>query len=68
MIRIPEARWAGPEDSEWDLYYNDYEIWVNENYDMKYQKIAGRHMTFEQACEDDDLFGEFVEWWTDRTL
>jgi hypothetical protein len=68
MIGIPESRWAGPEDTDWDRYYGDYEVWLNDNYDMKAQMIAGRHITWEDACEDQDLFSEFVEWWTDRSL
>jgi hypothetical protein len=65
--QVPSARWAGPEDSKWDIYYNDYEVWLNDNYDMSTQMIAGRRMGWEQACEDEDLFDEFVEWWTDRS-
>jgi hypothetical protein len=65
--QIPAARWAGPEDSKWDIYYNDYELWLNENYDMKAQKIAGHFISWEDACESEDLLDEFIEWWTDRS-
>ena len=66
--QVPSARWAGPEDSDWDRYYADYEAWINEHYVMEDQKIFGIHMTWEQACEDEELFGQFVEWWTDRSV
>ena len=64
---VPSQRWALPEDTNWDKYYSDYELWVNENYDMEDQMIAGMHMTFEDALENDKMFGEFLEWWTDRS-
>ncbi len=64
---IPEARWAGPEDSKWDIYYGKFEGWLNENYDMESQSIFGQHMTWEQACEDEDLLDDFIEMWTDRS-
>jgi hypothetical protein len=66
-MQIPAARWAGPEDTDWDRYYADFEYWVNENYNMETQTIEGRQMTWEQACQDEDLFEAFVEWWTDRS-
>ena len=65
--RIPEARWAGPEDSKWDIYYNNFEVWLNDNYDMKSQSIFGHQMTWEQACEDEDLLDSFIDMWEDRT-
>lgn len=58
---IPEQRWALPTDSKWDKYENEYEVWLNDNYDMKCQSIAGRYMTWEEACEDEYLFDEFVQ-------
>lgn len=66
--QVPEARWAGPEDSKWDIYYNDYEMWLNDNYDMETQKVAGYHMTWEDACESEELLDEFIEWFTDRSV
>lgn len=59
--QVPSQRWALPTDSKWDKYEHAYEIWLNENYDMEGQYIAGRHMTWEEACEDEYLFDEFVE-------
>ena len=67
MIDIPEARWPGPEDSKWDKYYANFEGWVNENYDMEDQSIFGERMTWEDACESEDLLDRFIEWWEDYT-
>jgi hypothetical protein len=64
---IPEARWAGPEDSKWDIYYADFEVWLNDNYDMENSSIFGVQMSWEDACESDDLLDDFIEMWTDRS-
>ena len=61
---IPEARWAGPEDSDWDKYYNKFEQWLNENYDVETGAVFGH--TWEDACESEDLLNEFIDWYTDR--
>lgn len=58
---VPSQRWALPTDSKWDKYENEYEAWLNDNYDMPSQSIAGRQMTWEEACEDEYLFDEFVQ-------
>jgi hypothetical protein len=58
-------RLAGPPDTDWDKYYNDYEVWLNDNYDTETGLVFGK--TWEDACENEDLFQEFVEWWTDRS-
>lgn len=57
----PEARWPGPSDTKWDLYYNDYEQWVNDHYDVDTQSIFGRPMTYDQAIEDEALFDAYVD-------
>lgn len=64
---IPEARWAGPEDDKWDIYYGKFEGWLNENYDATTGTIFGEKMSWEQACEDEDLLDDFIEMWTDRS-
>ena len=63
---VPSQRWALPSDSDYDKYANDFEHWLNDNYDDKSQMIAGRHMTWEQACEDEWLFDVFLEEHLDR--
>jgi hypothetical protein len=62
---IPEARWAGPEDNDWDRYYGQFEWWLNENYNVDTGLVFG--YSWDDACESEDLFTEFVEWWTDRS-
>lgn len=62
---VPSQRWALPSDSKWDRYYDQFEGWVNDHYDMETQSIFGRSMTWEQACEDENLFDYFVEDWED---
>jgi hypothetical protein len=54
-----------PPESDWDRYYNDYEVWINDNYDTETGLVFGR--TWEEATEDEDLLQEFIEWWTDRS-
>jgi hypothetical protein len=61
MIEIPEQRWALPVDSDRDKYEYEYEHWLSENYDDASQSIMGRHMTWEQACEDEHLFDDFMD-------
>lgn len=55
--------WYPPEqsDSKWDIYYNDFELWLNEHYDMEAQSIAGTHMTWEDACESDALLDQYIQ-------
>ena len=61
MTKIPEARWAGPEDSLWDIHYADFERWVDDHYDMATQTILGIPMTWEEAAESDDLLDHYLE-------
>lgn len=65
--QIPSQRWALPEDSKWDIYYNDFEMWLNEKYDMETQAVAGHTLTWDEACESEDLLDIFIEWWTDTS-
>ena len=64
--QVPSQRWALPMDDPRDKYENEYEAWLNEHYDMKDQMIMGRRMTWEQACEDEWLFDDFMEMRNDR--
>jgi len=61
MSDIPEQRWALPTDNLRDKYEYEYEAWLNNNYDMTGQIIVGRRMTWEQACEDESLFDDFLD-------
>ena len=58
---IPEARWAVPVDSEWDIHYNEFEFWVNEHYDKADQSILGHRIPWDEECESDDLFDIFMD-------
>jgi hypothetical protein len=66
--RIPIGRWSEPEDNDWDKYYNEFEAWLNDNYDMESQSIAGRSIPWEQAFENEDLLNHFIELFTDRRV
>lgn len=57
----PSQRWALPEDTKWDIWYDRFEGWLNDNYDMKSQSIAGYTTTWEDACESEDLLDLFIE-------
>jgi hypothetical protein len=59
--QIPSQRWALPSDSDRDKYENEFELWVNNNYDDKAMKIAGRHMTWDECFEDEWLFDDFIQ-------
>jgi hypothetical protein len=54
-----------PNDTLWDRYYNDFELWLNDHYDMESTSIFGHIMSWQAACESEPLLERFVEWWTD---
>ena len=62
---VPSQRWALPEDSKWDTHYNDFEWWVNENYNVETQSIFGQQMTYDEAISNENLFDSFVQDWED---
>jgi hypothetical protein len=64
--RVPSARWAGPEDSKWDIYFNNFEVWINDNYDGKTGLVFGH--TLDDAYQSEELLDEFIEWFTDRSV
>lgn len=59
--QVPSQRWALPQDTDYDKYYNEFELWVNDNYDDKTLSINGRYMTWDQCFEDEWLFDEFMD-------
>jgi hypothetical protein len=62
---IPAARWAGPENSKWDIYYGKFESWLNDNCDKMTGLVFG--MSWEDACESEELLDTFIEMRTDRS-
>lgn len=58
---VPSQRWALPTDSDYDIYGDGFETWVNDEYDEDTQTIAGRSMTYDEAMESDILFEMYVE-------
>jgi hypothetical protein len=60
MIQIPEQRWALPTDSLWDIHYNEFELWLNDNYNMEDRAIFGYHVSWDDACESEDVFDMFM--------
>lgn len=59
--QVPSQRWALPTDSKWDIHRNDYERWVDENYENDTQSIFGWTMTYDQAMENEELFDSYIE-------
>jgi hypothetical protein len=66
MTSIPAARWAGPQDTLRDIHYAGFEHWLNDNYDMASSTIFGLHIQWDDACESDDLFDDYIDH-VDRT-
>lgn len=61
---IPSQRWALPEDDKWDIYYDMFEGWLDENYDLATGLVFG--MSWEDACESEDLLDEYIDMFTER--
>jgi len=66
MISIPEARWAGPSDTKWDIHFNEYEFWINANYNEETGLVFGH--TLDDAYQSEELLDEFIEQHTDRSV
>jgi hypothetical protein len=47
-------------ETEFDKYYGEFEVWVNDNYDMQDNSIFGYHIPWDEACESDDVFDMFM--------
>lgn len=58
---LPEARWAGPEDSDWDRHYAGFELWVNDLFERDEYRDLGFYGDFESALESDFLFDIYIE-------
>lgn len=56
---IPEQRWALPKDDKWDIHYNMFEVWLDENYDKATDTVFG--MSLEDACESEELLDEYID-------
>jgi hypothetical protein len=48
-----------PAETDWDIYYNEFELWLNSHYDDTTGTVFG--YTWDDACESDDLLNEFIE-------
>lgn len=59
--QVPSQRWALPTDSLWDIHYDGFEAWVNDHYEMETQTIFTYTMTWEDACESEELFDLYLE-------
>ena len=58
---LPEARWAGPEDSDWDRHYNQFELWVNDLYEREEYRDLGFYGDFESALDSEFMFDIFMD-------
>ena len=47
-------------DDDWDRYQNEYDGWLNDNYDEQTDTVCG--VAYEDAWEDEALFDHFMEW------
>jgi hypothetical protein len=63
--QVPSQRWALPSDSDWDRYGDEFERWVNDNYNEDTQTIFGQAMTYDEAMASEGLFESFVQDWED---
>ena len=63
--QVPSQRWALPSDSDWDRYGDEFERWVNDNYNEDTQTIFGQTMTYDEAIASEGLFESFVQDWED---
>jgi hypothetical protein len=61
MASIPDARWAGPEDTERDLHYEEFEAWVNDLYERNEYRDFGFYGDFESALDSDFMFDLFMD-------
>ena len=59
--QIPEARWSGPEDTDWDRHYNRFELWVNDLYERQEQYDLGFYGDFDEALGSDWLFDVYLD-------
>lgn len=58
---LPEARWAGPEDSLFDKHYNRFELWVNDLFERDEYRDLGFYGDFDSALESDFLFDIYMD-------
>jgi hypothetical protein len=61
MNSIPAARWAGPEDTDRDLHYEEFELWVNDLYERNDYRDLGFYGDFESALDSDFMFDIFMD-------
>ena len=58
---LPEARWAGPEDSDWDRHFASFELWVNDLYERDEYRDLGFYGDFDEALQSDFLFDVYMD-------
>lgn len=61
MSALPEARWAGPEDTPRDLHDSRFEIWVNDLYERDEYRDLGFYEDFDVALQSDWLFNIYMD-------
>ena len=47
-------------DTDRDKYENEYDGWLNDNYDPETDSVHG--VSYDEAWEDDLLFDRFMDW------
>lgn len=50
-----------PADSDWDKYYDKFETWLHENYDDDEGGVMGIKISWEDACESEQLLDMYIE-------
>ena len=58
---LPEARWAGPTDSLYDIHHNRFELWVNDLYERDEYRDLGFYGDFDSALESEFLFDIYMD-------
>ena len=49
--------------TDWDRYYNGFERWLNDNYDLETKLVFG--YTLDEAYESEELLRDYIEWVND---
>jgi hypothetical protein len=58
---VPESRWPEPQDSDWDIHYPQFEMWVNDLFERDEYRDLGFYGDFDSALESELLFGIYMD-------
>lgn len=58
--QVPSQRWALPEDTDRDRYENEFDGWLNDNYDLATNTIYG--VPGDEAWDSSELWDTFMDY------